>query len=118
MQTFSIAVGEYEGFVFRVNPVDTSIVELTYYADHIDGDLEDGEHMVIAQFKRNGGLSAVTRVPVARTHEVVRDSLTGTPSIKVMSDDEKAQADAAAQVNLDSQGGVRPGDRGTGDHVS
>lgn len=81
MQTFSIAAGSYEGFDFRVNPVDTSIVEFHFTAPGVDGDTHDGEHVVIAQFKRNGGLIGVTRVPVARAPEVVRDSLTGKPSL-------------------------------------
>jgi len=74
MQTFSIACGEYEGYSFRVNPVDSSMVEFVHPNP-------DGESATIAQFNRNGSLVGKTVVPAARQHEVVRNASTGTPEL-------------------------------------
>ena len=46
MLTFSIAAQEHEGFGFRVNPVDSSIVEFHYPTE---------EGVAIANFKRLDG---------------------------------------------------------------
>ena len=82
MQTFSIAAGEYEGYSFRVNPVDSSMVEFCHPN-------ADGESQTIAQFKRNGLLVSQTVVPLARTHEVVRDAASGAPVLPDKAPDAK-----------------------------
>lgn len=98
MQTFSIAAGEYEGFSFRVNPVDSSIVEFVHTGPRIESDADDGDHTVISQFKRNGTLMSVTRVPVARVHEVVRNSTTGQPTLPALASQELPEEDTAREA--------------------
>ncbi len=102
MQTFSIATGEYEGFGFRVNPVDSSIVEFHY---------TDGDDTVIAEFKRNGVLVNETRYPtqavVDNTHNIVRDTASGKPAVvelvkqDVDAKEEKAKLDRYEQERIE-----------------
>ncbi len=98
MQTFSIATGEYEGFGFRVNPVDSSIVEFHY---------TDGDDTVIAEFKRNGVLVNETRYPtqavVDNTHNIVRDTASGKPAVvELVKQDVDANTKAEEKAKLDA----------------
>jgi len=91
MQTFSIAVGDYNGFSFKVNPHNTAIVEFAYtapYAEPGEIDKETGkagptdtrkDHNIIAEFHRNGNLIGETRIPVESANELRRDVYTGRP---------------------------------------
>ena len=91
MQTFSVAVGDYAGFSFRVNPTNTAIVEFSFTAPYAEpGEIdtetkkvspskEPKDHNIIAEFNRNGGLLGYTRIPVENASELRRDRWTGRP---------------------------------------
>ena len=91
MQTFSIAVGDYNGYSFKVNPHNTAIVEFAYSAEWSEPgevDPKTGEvgkvgkpenYNIIAEFNRNGGLIGEIRIPTEKASELRRDPNTFRP---------------------------------------